>query len=111
MRSSEWHRSAFQAADHKPFQKNLLKEIRAIIVDILSGFNYTRDVRSKRYLLAVSRFLVEHLHDSGFHLIEISFVVVVFLSRTYLLIEGLEPTPFSGFSPTLSNPGNDVGLE
>ena len=83
MRSPEWHRSAFQAVDHKPFQKNLLKEIRAIIVDILSGFNHTRDVRSKRYLLAVSRFLVEHLHDPGFQLIEISFVVVVFLSRTY----------------------------
>ena len=63
------------------------------------------------YLLATSRFLVEHLHDSGFHLIEISFVVVVFLSRTYLSTEGQEPTLFSGFSPTLSNPGNDVGLE
>ena len=80
-------------------------------MDILSGFNHTRDGRSKRYLLATSRFLVEHLHDPSFHLIEISFVVVVFLSRTYLSTKGLEPTLFSGFSPTLSNPGNDVGLE
>ena len=80
-------------------------------MDILSGFNHARGGRSKRYLLAASRFLVEHLHDSGFHLIEISFVVVVFLSRTYQSTEGLEPTLFSGFSPTLSNPGNDVGLE
>ena len=80
-------------------------------MDILSGFNHTRHVRSKRYLLAASRFLVEYLHDSGFHLIEISFVVIVFLSRTYLSTEGLEPTLFSRFSPTLFNPGNDVGLE
>ena len=80
MWSLEWHRFVFQAVDHKPFQKNLLKEIRAIIVDILSGFNHTRDGRSKRYLLAVSRFLVEHLPDSGFHLMATSFVVESHLS-------------------------------
>ena len=75
MRSPEWHRSAFQAVDHKPFQKNLLKEIGKIILDVLSGFKpATRDGRSKRYQLAVSPFLVEHLHDSGFHLMATFFV-------------------------------------